>query len=156
RLIEQPVKNFPLRYTKQAVQRVLNLTRAHPALVQLLCGQIIRLKNAQTSDKRLSVLITDVEAAAPGAFRAGEVFFAELSHNQADANGCRLLCYIAECGEGKSVPHSSLRSQFPNNLDKVLRHLLHHELLEATKNGYQFQVELVRRWFARLKLEIRN
>ncbi|MCP4695626.1 MAG: ATP-binding protein, partial [Gammaproteobacteria bacterium] len=96
RLIEQPVKNFPLRYTKQAVQRVLNLTRAHPALVQLLCGQIIQLKNAQTPDKRLSVLITDVEAAAPGAFRAGEVFFAELSRNQADANGCsRVGCVEA-------------------------------------------------------------
>ncbi|MCP4700659.1 MAG: ATP-binding protein, partial [Gammaproteobacteria bacterium] len=147
-LIGQPVEDFPLHYTTPAMQRVLTLTRAHPALVQLLCGEIVPLKNTQTPDKRFSVLATDVEAAVPGAFKHGKFFFTDIQ-NQADANGRRLLRYIAEYGEGKSVPQSSLLSQFPDDLDAVLKPLLRHEVLEAGKDGYRFQVELVRRWFVR-------
>ncbi|MCP4698833.1 MAG: ATP-binding protein [Gammaproteobacteria bacterium] len=155
-LIGQPVEDFPLHYATQAMQRVLTLTGAHPALVQLLCAEIVQLKNTQTPDKRFSVLAADVEAAVPGAFEYGAFFFTDISRNQAGADGCRLLRHIAEHGEGISVPKSSLLLQFPDGLDAVLEHLLRHEVLEAGRDGYRFQVELVRRWFARLKLEIRN
>ena len=41
KLIEQPVKDFALRYEPDASQRGLDLTRWHPFLVQLLCGEIV-------------------------------------------------------------------------------------------------------------------
>jgi AAA+ ATPase superfamily predicted ATPase len=61
-LIEYPVKDFTLRYEPNAVERVLQLTRCHPFLVQLLCAEIIVLKNEQDpSIRRLTFLITNYE-----------------------------------------------------------------------------------------------
>ncbi|MDJ0707014.1 MAG: hypothetical protein QNJ46_27380, partial [Leptolyngbyaceae cyanobacterium MO_188.B28] len=40
-LVERPVKDFALRYQPDASQRVLDLTRGHPFLVQLLCAEIV-------------------------------------------------------------------------------------------------------------------
>jgi AAA+ ATPase superfamily predicted ATPase len=47
-LIEHPVKDFTLRYEPNAVERVLQLTRCHPFLVQLLCAEIVALKTSNT------------------------------------------------------------------------------------------------------------
>lgn len=49
RLITQPIPGFPLRYTPQAVQRIIDLTRCQPLLVQLLCQQIVLLLNERGS-----------------------------------------------------------------------------------------------------------
>src|SRR5262249_52326167 len=64
-LIEQPVPDFALRYEPEASQRVLDLTRGHPALVQLLCAEIVDLKNKQPPPIRRIAHLADVEAAVP-------------------------------------------------------------------------------------------
>uniref|UniRef100_UPI00403F68F9 AAA family ATPase n=1 Tax=Microcoleus sp. OTE_8_concoct_300 TaxID=2964710 RepID=UPI00403F68F9 len=80
-LIEQPVKDFTLRYEPNAVERVLQLTRCHPFLIQILCAEIIALKNEQDPSIRRLATLADVEAAIPEALSVGSFFFADIQSN---------------------------------------------------------------------------
>ncbi len=151
-LIERPVKEFALRYQLQAGHRVAALTRGHPFLVQLLCAEIVALKNEQDPAQRRLTSLADVEAAIPEALNSGSFFFADIQRNQVDAAGLTLLKALAAEGEGTIVDRESLmrRAELPDagNVDQTLEHLLRRELVETVDGGYRFQVELIRRWFA--------
>jgi hypothetical protein len=149
-LIERPVKDFSLRYEPEASQRVLDLTRGHPALVQLLCAEIVTLKNEQYPAVRRLARLSDVEAAVPEALSSGSFFFADIERNQVDASGLALLRFMAAQGEGAVVSPEDLASQLPDgdDLDQALVLLTQRELIEAADGGCRFQVELIRRWFA--------
>ena len=147
-LIERPVKDFALRYEPDASQRVLDLTRGHPFLVQLLCAEIVALKNEQALDVRRLARLADVEAAVLEALRHGRFFFADIQQNQVDAAGLALLRFLATQGEGTVVSQEALACRFPDDLDRILDLLMQRELIEPTDGGYCFQVELIRRWFA--------
>jgi hypothetical protein len=146
-LIEQPVKDFTLRYELNAVDRVLQLTRCHPFLIQLLCAEIIALKNEQDSSIRRLATLADVEAAIPEALSVGSFFFADIQSNQADAAGLAILQFLAAQGEGAIVSRLTILQYFPDRSD-ALNLLLQRELIEEVSEGYRFQVELIRRWFA--------
>jgi len=146
-LIEQPVKDFTLRYESDAVQRVLQLTRCHPFLIQLLCGEIVVLKNEQDSSIRRLATLADVEAAVPEALGTGSFVFADIQNNQADATGLAILQFLAAQGEGAIVSRQTILQHFPDKYN-ALNLLLQRELIEEVSEGYRFQVELIRRWFA--------
>ncbi len=146
-LIEQPVPQFALRYEKTARQRLLDLTRKHPALVQSLCHAIVDLKNGQPIAKRRLAEVADVEAAVPGVLENSHFLFCHLG-NQIDDNGRAVLRYLAVQGEGAVVNESELAQHCPHGQwESVLFHLLRRELIEAVGSGYRFQVELIRRAF---------
>ncbi|MEH2014924.1 nSTAND1 domain-containing NTPase [Nostoc sp.] len=145
-LIERPVKDFTLRYEPNAVERVLQLTRCHPFLVQLLCAEIIVLKNEQDPYIRRLATLADVEAAIPEALQSGGFFFADIQNNQVDATGQAILRFIAAQGEGATVSRQTLLQQFPD-ANVTFSLLLQRELIEEVDDGYGFQVELIRRWF---------
>ncbi|MDZ8054092.1 MAG: GAF domain-containing protein [Aulosira sp. ZfuVER01] len=145
-LIERPVKDFTLRYEPDAVERVLQLTRCHPFLVQLLCAEIIALKNEQDPSMRRLATLADVEAAIPEAFKSGGFFFADIQNNQVDENGRAILRFIAAQGEGAIALHHTLSQQFPH-ATTTRKLLLQRELIEEVGDGDRFQVELIRRWF---------
>jgi hypothetical protein len=152
RLIEQPIKYFPLRYTPQAVARILALTHSHPALLQLLCSELVQIKDSQLPHQRFQVELADVEAAIPSTLQFGEFFFTDIKQNQIDKLGLRCLNFIAAQGEGAIVSSSQL---FPlvaseEELQNSIEQLLQRELIEEIKEpaGYRFQVELIRRWFS--------
>uniref|UniRef100_UPI0035CBD959 AAA family ATPase n=1 Tax=uncultured Nostoc sp. TaxID=340711 RepID=UPI0035CBD959 len=145
-LIERPVKDFTLRYEPNAVERVLQLTRCHPFLVQLLCGEIIVLKNEQDPSIRRLATFADVETAIPAALQSGGFFFADIQNNQVDATGQAILRFLAAQGEGAIVSRQILLQRF-SNADITLKLLLQLELIEEVDDGYSFQVELIRRWF---------
>jgi hypothetical protein len=146
-LIEQPVQDFTLRYEPNAVDRVLQLTRCHPFLIQLLCAEIIALKNEQDPSIRRLATLADVEAAIPEALSVGSFFFADIQSNQADAAGLAILQFLAARGEGATVSRQTIWQHFPDKSD-ALNLLLQRELIEEVSEGYRFQVELIRRWFA--------
>jgi hypothetical protein len=147
-LIERPVKDFALRYEPNAVQRVLKLTHSHPYLVQLLCQEIVFLKNEQYPNRRRLATLYDVEAAVPEALSSGSLFFADIQNNQIDTTGLAILRFLAAQGEGAIVTKETLSHQFPDNLHSTLNLLLRRELIEQVGDHYRFQVELIRRWFA--------
>ncbi|MEG4349502.1 AAA family ATPase [Microcoleus sp. LAD1_D3] len=146
-LIERPVHDFTLRYEPDAVERVLQLTRCHPFLIQLLCAEIIALKNEQDPSIRRLATLADVEAAIPEALSVGSFFFADIQSNQADAAGLAILQFLAAQGEGAIVSRLTILQHFPDKSD-ALNLLLQRELIEEVSEGYRFQVELIRRWFA--------
>ncbi|MDM8569865.1 AAA family ATPase, partial [Thiotrichales bacterium HSG1] len=143
-LIEQPVENFALFYEESASQRILQITRCHPALIQLMCAEIINLKNKQNIKERRLATIDDVEAAVSGALQYGRFFFADISNNQVSKTGLAILCYLAAQGEGKIVSSTIIQEKFS---EYNINNLLQRELIEAVGDGYCFQVELIRRWF---------
>jgi hypothetical protein len=147
RLVEQPVKDSALRYEPDATQRVLDLTRGHPFLVQLLCREVVDIKNQQLpSDRRLARL-SDVEAAVEQAFVTNPLFFFDIC-NQIALDGVAVLRFMAASGERATTRTDALQSKFPNELQPVLDMLMRRELIEPRDDGFGFQVELIRRWFA--------
>lgn len=146
-LIEQPCPGFALRYDADASQRVLDLTRGHPFLVQLLCAEIVVLKNEQEPKLRRHAMLADVETAIPEALSSGSMFFSDIERNQVDGSALVVLRAIANQGEGAIVPLAFLADQNVEGLGYVLKTLLQRELVEQTDNGYRVRVELIRRWF---------
>ncbi|MCK5877760.1 MAG: hypothetical protein KAG43_09010, partial [Candidatus Marithrix sp.] len=144
-LIEQPVKDFTLLYEKTASQRVLEITRCHPALTQLMCAEIVSLKNKQDINERRIATVNDVEAAVSGALQCGRFFFADISNNQVSKNGLAILNNLAAQGEGKVISFEIIQEKFPD--ESAITNLLQRELIESTETGYRFQIELIRRWF---------
>lgn len=148
-LIEHPVENFALSYEPDASQRVLELTRGHPYLTQLLCDQIINLKNEQPSNVRRIVRLADVETAIPHALNFGSPFFVDIG-NQISSIGVALLSFLAAQGEGVGVSQEEIIHQFeiPDSLEQTLALLNRRELIEQVNGNYCFQVELIRRYFS--------
>lgn len=150
-LIECPVEGFALRYEPEATARVLALTRGHPFLVQLLCAEVVALKNEQPAEERRLARLMDVETAVPRALDHGSFFFADIAQNQVDLTEAEVLRLLARQGEETAVPRQVLVDYFPSlmALENALIRLQKRELIERIGDGYRFQVELIRRWFAR-------
>ncbi len=148
-LVEQPVKDFPLHYEYAASQRVMEITRCHPALIQLICAEIVSIKNKQNIVERRFANLSDVEAAVPGALQHGRFFFADIANNQVNSKGAHLLKYIAAKGEFVVVSKEELLAQCTNSeeFEEIMLKLAQRELLEPLGDGYRFQVEIIRRWF---------
>jgi hypothetical protein len=148
-LVEQPVKGFALRYEAEASARVLRLTRGHPFLVQLLCAEIVALKNEHAPAVRRLSRVADVEAAVPDALSHGSFFFADIQRNQVNAEGLALLQQLARQGEDAITTPTRLQQWLADDAQRVqlLNALMRRELIEKIDGGYRFQVELVRRWF---------
>jgi hypothetical protein len=115
-LIERPVRDFALVYDPAATARILALTRDHPALIQLLCAEIVNRKNEQSRSNRHQASLADVEAAVPEALTRGRLFFADIVHNQVDQAGLEVLTYLASQGEGIVVDRAWLARQLPSPL----------------------------------------
>lgn len=147
-LIEAPCPGFALRYEPNASQRVLDVTRGHPCMVQLLCAEIVVLKNEQDPSIRRLATLTDVEAAIPEALEHGSMFFSDIEGNQLDARSLAVLRYIAVQGEGAVVSFEQLLQQFSEGIEEARSLLLRRELIEAVEGGDRIQIELFRRWFA--------
>lgn len=149
-LIENPIPDFPLRYEPAALQLVLHLTHCHPYLVQQLCSEIIVLKNEQEPSQRRLATSADVEAAVPHALASGSAgFFGDLQTNQIDSIGRAILHHLARQGDGATLHHQQLQAPLDTDITPSLQILLQRDILEPHQAGYRFQVELIRRWFAR-------
>ena len=147
-LIERPVKDFALRYTPEASAHILALTHGHPFLVQLLCAEVVALKNTQDPAMRRLVDLADVEAAVPDALTSGYMFFVDIAGNAVDSRGLDCLKAIARLGEGAVLSEEPPGPEGLEHHQTTLRLLLQRDLLERAEGGYRFQVELIRRWFA--------
>jgi len=149
-LIERPTHDFGLVFADDALQRILELSRAHPCLVQLLCYHVVELKNRQPLQLRQQVNREDVEAAVPAALNEGRMLFTDIERDQVDGVGMSVLRRLARGGERAVVPRESLREccRTADELDRALRTLQQRDLIEVVGGGFRVQVELIRRCFA--------
>jgi len=150
-LIENPVKKA-LRYTPDATQRILALTRCHPALVQLLCKEIVLFKNGQAAHKRRWVQQDEVEAIIANSLKSGRNYFSHIS-NRSPAEQA-LLHFLARQGEGAVLTQKKLADACQvESIEETLSRLVQSGFIELTPLGYRFQVELIRRWFLSMSKE---
>ncbi|MEO0407567.1 MAG: AAA family ATPase, partial [Cyanobacteria bacterium P01_A01_bin.135] len=147
-LIEQPSPDFALRYEPEACDRVLALTQGHPFLVQLLCAEIVVLKNEQDPSVRRLATLQDVEEAVPETLSSGSMFFSDIEGNQLTPAANQVMRQITAQGEGATVPQVTLTQQMPNvDVAEAIALLQRRELIDPTEEGYRIRVELIRRWF---------
>ena len=144
-LIERPIEHFPLCYAPAASQLIASLTRGHPHLVQLLCYEVVELKNRRAVDQRRLVTPADVEDAVALALQTGDFFFSDLA-NQVGNAGVELLYFLA--GQPGGAGRETLAAALGAPLDATLDLLLRRDIIELVDGRYRFQVELIRRWFA--------
>jgi hypothetical protein len=135
-LLERPLHNFALRYTGEAAQRVIDITRGHPHLLQALCYEIVNLKNEQTTATRCEAGLGDVENAALQTLEHCKMLFLDIAQNQISPEARLLATKIARGGQNIEAKGEALEM------------LLRRDVVELTDRGYRFQVELIRRWFA--------
>lgn len=145
-LIQHPIPQFPLQYQESACTLIEALTNRHPYLLQLLCYEIVVLKNSQPPDKRFVVEVRDVETAVPFALQSGTFFFTDIEQNQVSAAGLAILQKIARADA--PVPLSSFASLANGALNTAVSQLLHRDLIQQTEAGLSFQTELIKKWFA--------
>jgi len=151
-LIEKPIPKFPLCYNTEAVERILKLTFCHPALVQLLCYNIVRLKNQQSQEQKFVATIEDIDTAAANALEQGQFYFADIE-NQLNLVEREVLRAMAQCGENVKLTLQEIIQRCPACQEKNIRRLHDLELIGMTNSGnnaqYHIQVELIRRYFAK-------
>ena len=144
-LIERPIEHFPLCYEPAASQLIARLTRGHPHLVQLLCYEVVELKNRRAVDQRRLVTPADVEDAVALALQTGDFFFSDLA-NQVGNAGIELLYFLA--GQPNGADRATLATALNAPLDATLDLLARRDIIELVDGRYRFQVELICRWFA--------
>ncbi|MFN8441242.1 MAG: AAA-like domain-containing protein [Caldilineaceae bacterium] len=149
-LIERPMKDSALKYEPAAVARVLHLTHGHPYLVQLVCSELMHLKNEQTTKLRHHITENDIQLALPDILLRGSQFFAEIEENQVNPEGCHLLYWIARRGYCRLADLQTLAKRHGQCLqvEEALTQMIQRGTLELRAGYYHFQVELVRMWFA--------
>ncbi|MCL4868469.1 MAG: ATP-binding protein [Anaerolineae bacterium] len=148
-LIKRPVQDFALRYDAAAARRVLYLTKGHPFLVQLLCAEIVALKNEQPPANRRLAQVEDVNAAAPLALTHGSFFFADIERNQVSGDGLAFLRWLARQGEAAAVTPAQITTwQSESDPTTLLLPLFQRELIEQVDGTYRFQIPLIQHWFA--------
>jgi hypothetical protein len=148
-LIERPTGSTRLRYAADASQRVYQLTKGHPFLLQLLCAEIISYKNEQSPEPRRLATIEDVEAAIPLALAHGSFFFSDIERNQIGPDAAAMLHYLATHSTAGVSVQELLSNNWGDEVADMLAQLRRRDLIEETASGYTIQVELIRRWFSR-------
>jgi len=139
-LIVQPIENFPLEYEPAAVERMIAVTGCQPYLVQATCRDLVNMLNEQN---RTRATLADAERALDSALTTGALYFQELWRERDMDDTQRVL--LRALATGRTL--SALRD-LPD-LNSALRKLLRRDMLMETPQGYQFRVELVRRWVER-------
>ncbi|SEH04465.1 ATP-binding protein [Candidatus Venteria ishoeyi] len=146
-LAEQHMQNTGLGYTQQARERLWQLVRGHPALVQGVCREIVTLKNKQPLKQRFNVNFADVNAAIQPAIQSMAMFFMDMfqGNSTTAVTAYNLLGILAEKGENAAVPAAILCNNSDESTVQALALLLRREILVQNTSGYYaFRLELVR------------
>lgn len=147
-LIEKPVVNFELRYQPEALTYILELTNGHPYLIQLLCYEIVLLKNRQKVELRLNATVEDVQQSATKALDSGRLFFADIERNQLSAESVDLLKWLVAETEEVYFSLDLIKQGDFLDVEKMLRLLESKEILRRTNESYHFESKLIRMWFS--------
>jgi hypothetical protein len=112
---------------------------------------VVSLKNEQEPSVRRLAQLADIEEAVPAAISHGSLFFADIERNQIDSQGLRLLRFVASKGESCVTPTSEIVAEFGKDTESVLAAVLRRDIIEPANDGYRFKIELIRRWFYKVK-----
>ena len=154
-LANPPLEDFPLDFSREALERIWELTGGQPYLVQLVGHYLVSRFNRLTFEqgKQLEPIFSleDVEAviADPEFYSQGRYYFAGIwgQAGQGAEGQQELLKFIAAFPDGISI--EGIAARFGLNSEKtiaVLEELKRHDVLRQKDEQWQFTVELMRRW----------
>jgi hypothetical protein len=139
-LIVQPIEDFPLEYEPAAVERMIAVTGCQPYLVQATCRDLVNMLNEQN---RTRATLADADRALDSVLTTGVLYFQELWGGRDTDEAQRAVMRAI------AIKKDLSGLQDLTGLNAALRKLVHRDILVAAENGYQFRVELVRRWVER-------
>ncbi|NET08856.1 MAG: hypothetical protein F6K09_11090 [Merismopedia sp. SIO2A8] len=141
-LLTNPDPEFDLRYDDGVIDQILQLTRCHPYLLQLLGWTLVKLANQHQTRLATAQLLDD---AIPEAFNNGEPYFTNVwteftgtTPTQITA-GQTLLLNLAQ--DHPDIPTDP-------DTQAALRRLTRFHILEQTDNSYCFEIPLMEQWVA--------
>ena len=156
RQMETPDQNGTLRFSDQAVARILSLTSGHPYLTQLLCQQIWERAYAGNPTTPPRIDVPEVEAAVPTALEMGDQALAYLWNGLSLAEKIYAAGLAEAIGEGETIAEDrgmQLLTDYAARLRTrevelvAPRDLVRRRVLDLTgEQEHCFAVELFRRW----------
>lgn len=137
-LITQPIKNFSLKYTPEAVTEILRLTACYPALLQLMGDALVRYKNEQPLLQRFEVNKTDVMTVVPTVIDTGINIFVTFEQ-VLSPTALSLMVYIAQhqTDGTEGINQATLQQQVENEAEFniALQRLQDLALIQKTVNA---------------------
>lgn len=155
RLLTDPGGDFPLDYDLDALEAIATLTRGQPYLVQLIGHALVTRYNRQTYEacviREARFTLADVTAVLTSSefYREGVAYFTGVWRQAAQgAPGQQaVLRALAESAAGLSLDVLAQQTGLPPETVKAaLATLRAHDVVTQTGDGWQFSVELMRRW----------
>lgn len=150
RLITQPAKG-KLDFSDLAIESIINLTSGHPYFMQLICFELFRVHHRQ-SEKTITP--QDVEEVIESAIETGQGGLSWFWDALPPAERFVMSAMAEAGGEGGTATveafNQVLETHKLNFLGLEVTNapslLVKWEILQQTSTGYQFSVDLVRRW----------
>jgi uncharacterized protein len=143
-LIVAPVENFPLIYTKEAVDEIIKLTHCQPYLVQLMCYEVVEFLNREirTNEREASSIkasLKDINAVILTVLERGDQYFRELWTSLSDPD--------------RDLLRRIIQKQSPTPQDKgIIKKLVRREIL--TEESNTFRVPLIQKFIEQIVEEI--
>ncbi len=162
RMVRQAeVVNETLRFSDQAVDRILGLTHCHPFLTQLLCQHIWERAYAGEFTERPQIGVAQVEASLPGVLEAADHALAWIWDGLSLAERIFSAGLAEVSDEGEVVSEEWGMQTLADHATRLCtreveltapRDLVRRRVLELVEERrYCFAVDLFRRWVRRHK-----
>ncbi|MEG3439690.1 ATP-binding protein [Pannus brasiliensis CCIBt3594] len=147
-------EDFPLDYTSEALDKIYELTRGQPYLVQLVGFHLVRFYNNEVFEKQRPrdprFTLADVENTIDAEFFQRGTYYFTGVWNQAGqgADGQQeILKILAPHRSGQTREEiQSLTALEEQTLEKALKTLEDHTVIEPAGDRWKISVELFRQW----------
>lgn len=158
KLVHLSETNNTLYWSKEAIEKVWQLTNGHPFLTQRLCSRVWERLHDDKPVATPTATLEEVETAVPSTLDASRNTLEWLWGGLPPAERV-VASALAEAGS-ESITENQLQELLKQSgvqvvireLQNAPRLLQDWDLIEGTaKDGYHFRVELLRRWIAELK-----
>jgi len=156
RQAEAPGQSGALRFTNQAVARILSLTNGHPYLTQLLCQQIWERAYAGHPTTPPRIGAPEVKAAVPSTLEAGDQAMVWIWDGLSVAEKIYAANLAGAAGEGETITEEQGMQILANHAARLRtreveltapRDLVRRRVLDMTgEQEHRFAIELFRRW----------
>lgn len=147
-------EDFPLDYTPSALDKIYQLTHGQPYLVQMIGFHLVRFYNKQVFELQrpqdIRFQVEDVEKAIDAEFfQRGNYYFTGVwkQAKQEPAGQQEILIVLSPHLQG--LTRGDLLSSTgltATTLDRALKTLENHHVIECQDSRYRIAVELFRRW----------
>jgi len=154
-LVRQAEINGTLKFTQQSIDRILQLTKNHAYLTQLMCQRLWQRAYINKPTDIPTISVDDVTSSIPEALEVGEQALIWLWNGLGPAEKIYAAALAAISEEGKAISEDQVIQVLAEHAARLRRRevelapqdLITRHVLELTANReYFFAVELFRRW----------